>query len=258
MHVVVTGASSGIGEGVVREYARAGAKLTLVARRRELLEKIDQEIGGGSGIIAHDLSDPLHVADWVPEAIAKHGPIDVLVSNAGMENVGIFAETDPMEGLKLLNLNLVSPLLLTRAVLPAMLERGSGALVHVSSVSAFAPLPGMQWYGASKAGLGQFSESLRLDLSHTPIRVVTVYPGPVKTAMGDAAFEKYGGRKGMQAMTPEGSTEGLARLIRRAVEHNTPRIVYPAAYRVAQMFPTLSRWASSQVAPRPRSLADKK
>lgn len=252
MHVVVTGASSGIGEAVAREYARAGAKLTLVARRKELMEKLDKEFGGGTCVISHDLSDPSKAAAWVPTAEKQHGPIDVLISNAGMENVGRFEESDPEQGRKLLELNLVSPILLSRAVLPGMLARKSGALVHVASIAAFAPLPGMQWYGASKAGLGQFSESLRLDLKGSGIRVVTVYPGPVKTPMGDAAFEKFGGRKGLNAMAPEGDPAVLARQIKRAIERNSARVIYPATYKTAQTFPTLARWLTSQVAPKPK------
>src|SRR5262249_21171955 len=81
MHVAVTGASSGIGEAVARAFAKDGAKVTLVARRREVLEKIAGELPGESFVVTQDLADPAHAADWIPKAEEALGPIDVLVSN---------------------------------------------------------------------------------------------------------------------------------------------------------------------------------
>ena len=87
-HVVVTGASSGIGEALVREYVRAGASVTMVARRREMMEKLAAEVGGKTHVVATDLSDPAHAIDWLPAAEAALGPIDILINNAGAQIVG--------------------------------------------------------------------------------------------------------------------------------------------------------------------------
>src|SRR5690348_6708446 len=96
-HVAITGASSGIGEALARELGSAGARLTLVARRRELLDKLAGAIPGAHAI-PHDLSDPARALDWIASAEATHGPIDIMVHNAGMENTGAFVDSDPAEG----------------------------------------------------------------------------------------------------------------------------------------------------------------
>ncbi len=247
MHVAVTGASSGIGEAIAREFARAGAKLTVVARRKSALDALAAEIGAERCLVcAQDLSDPARACDWIAEAERTHGPIDVLVNNAGMENSGPFRFSDPAEGQRLLQLNFVSPLLIKRRVVEGMLARRSGTIVDVASVAGLAPTPLQVWYGASKAGLAAASEALRAELRTTGVHVVTVYPGPVKTAMSDAAFEVFGGRKGLAGAIPEGTTEVLARKVRVAVERRKPRIVYPGFYRGAYFMPWLSRWISGR------------
>src|SRR5262245_55908540 len=105
MHVAVTGASSGIGEAIAREFARKGADITLVARRKEVLEKIAKELPGRSFVAAHDLTDPARAASFLPAAEEALGPIDVLVSNAGFLTLGKVASFDPEEGERMLNIN---------------------------------------------------------------------------------------------------------------------------------------------------------
>ena len=113
-HIVITGASSGIGAALARELGRAGAKLTLIARRRELLDQLAKEIGPTCLVIAHDLADPDHLFDWIAGAEAEHGPIDIMVNNAGMENTGATARADVEQAKKLFQLNLLTPILITR------------------------------------------------------------------------------------------------------------------------------------------------
>lgn len=252
MHVVITGASSGIGEAIAREWAKAGAKITLVARRKELLEKLAAEIGGGALVVAHDLADSARATEWIATAEATHGPIDVLVNNAGMENVGSTAASDTATALKLLHLNLLTPLLLTRTLLPQMILRKTGTIVQVASVAGLVAPPGQAWYGASKAGLAQFTETLRSELGGTGVHVCVVYPGPVKTPMGDSAFAKYGGREGPAGRAPEGTPDVLARLVRRAVERRHPRVIYPRFYALAYFLPWLSRFITFRMTPIPK------
>jgi len=249
MHVAITGASSGIGEALAREWARAGAKLTLVARRKELLDALATECGGDALAIAWDLADSANATAWVAIAEAKHGPIDILVNNAGMENIGAAATSDPVVGVRLLNLNLVTPLLLTREVLPRMIARRSGTIVQVASVAAIVAPPGQTWYGASKAGLAQFTETLRSELVGTGVHALVVYPGPVKTPMGDAAFEKYGGRDGPAGRVPEGTPDVLARLVLRAVAKKQSRVIYPGFFALTYWMPWLARFITSRMAP---------
>jgi len=247
MHVAVTGASSGIGEAIAREYARVGAKVTLVARRTELLERIARDIGGE--VVTRDLSNPAHVCDWIAPAEEKLGPIDVLVNNAGMENAGVTADSDVDEAARLLRLNLFAPLLATRAVLPKMLARGHGVIVNVTSVAAFVTLPGWAYQAASKAASATFSEALHDELAGSGVHVLTAYPGPTDTPMTRAGLEAYG-KSRLVASIPLGRPETFARRLRLAVERRRRRLVYPRFYTLARAFPRISRWISWRVAPR--------
>ncbi len=251
MHVAITGASSGIGAALARELGRAGHTLTLVARRRTLLDDIAAELGNRTLVVEHDLANPDHATAWLAAAEATHGPIDVLVNNAGMENVGATATSDIATGVKLLQLNLVTPLLLTREILPRMLARKSGTIVQVASVAALVAPPGQAWYGASKAGLAQFTETLRAELAGTGVLVCVVYPGPVATPMADSAYAAYeGGRDGAAGRGPEGTPAKLATLVRRAVEKRRPRVIYPRFYAVTYFVPWLARFITFRASPR--------
>jgi 3-oxoacyl-[acyl-carrier protein] reductase len=109
MHVAVAGSSSRFGEAVAREFSRAGANVTLVARRREVLERIASELEGKSFVATQDLTDPVHAADWIADAEAALGPIDVLINNAGLLTLGAVAALDPEVGERMLNINLLTP-----------------------------------------------------------------------------------------------------------------------------------------------------
>ena len=251
MHVAITGASSGIGKALAHEYARAGAKLTLVARRKEILDQIARESGAKAHTLGVDLSDSPHAADWVEASEKALGPIDVLINNAGMDNMGPTLEADLAECIALMHLNLLSPLTLAQHVAPRMAARRSGHIVNIASVAALAPVPMKAWYGASKAGFAMFSESLRYEILKSGVHVMTVYPGPINTPMADKSYEAVGGRKGTAALMPEGKPETLARLIRKGVETRKARIVYPAFY-LSQMFaPNLSGWLAGTFGPKP-------
>jgi short-subunit dehydrogenase len=251
MHVFVTGASSGIGEAVAREFARAGASLSLVARRRDRLEELAASLEVPTRVIEADLAGPDAALAALAEAREALGPVEVLVNNAGVQIVGRTLDTDRDRAERLLALNVTTPLHLMTAVLPEMVERGSGSIVNISSTAALAPTPGMFHYNASKAALGAASESLRGELRGTGVHVLTVYPGPVATAMADAAFPAYGRHAGLLRRMPTGTVGPLARKIRRAVRRRRSRIVYPAIYHLTRLFPGTTQWALERFAPRP-------
>lgn len=248
MHVIVTGASSGIGEALAREFARAGAELTLVARRRPQLEALARALDVKAHVVAHDLSDPQRATEWLDGAVAALGPVDVLVNNAGVQIVGATTATRPEDGDALLATNLLTPLRLTHAVLPAMLARRAGTIVDVASVAGLAPTPGMYWYNASKAGLAAASESLRGELRGTGVHVLTVYPGIIDTPMADRALARTPPTR-MVAVQPHGTPEELARLVRVAVERRRDRVIYPRLNRLARTFPGATRWLLDRYTP---------
>jgi short-subunit dehydrogenase len=244
-HVAITGASSGIGEAIAREYLRRGARVTLVARRRALLEGIAACAPGRAHVVARDLGDPAEAASWLPAAEAALGPIDVLVNNAGVNVVGRTAAIAWDEIDAVLRLDLVAPLRILRAVLPGMIERGGGAVVNIASVAALAPPPGMFAYSAAKGGLAAASESLRAELRGTGVRVVTVYPGPIPTDLGLAAAKRMKETLGTRLM-PWGTSAELARRVADAVDRGCPRVVYPRFYGLSRWFGPLARWVTDR------------
>ena len=253
MHIAITGASSGIGEAFAREWAERGARLTLVARRLPLLGTLAavlEERGARCRLVQVDLAVPATCADWLAPAEEAFGPLDILINNAGAQVISPTATTDIERAEATLRLNLLTPLRLTRAVLPGMLERRRGCIVDISSLAALAPTPGMTWYNAGKAGLGAASEALRGELRGTGVHVVTVYPGPVDSDMSQTALTTYG--KGIAQRLPMGNTTALARLVRRAVERKQARVIYPASYKLARWFPLSTRFILDRFAPRPR------
>lgn len=248
-HVAVTGASSGIGEALVREFARAGADVTLVARRKDVLEHIAAELPGRSFVAAHDLADPAHAADWIPAAEAALGPIDILISNAGFLTIGPTASFDPDEGDRMTNLNFVTPARLMRAVLPGMLARKTGVIVNVTSVAALVSMSGWAYQAASKAASATFSEALHDELRGTGVHVMTVYPGPTDTPMTHAGLDAYG-RKGLAALIPLGRPAALAQRLRRAITRRRARLFYPRFYTLLRRFPRLSQWFAARFSPK--------
>ncbi len=248
MHVLVTGASAGIGEAIAREFGKRGAELSLVARRKDKLVALAKELGQAATVIGADLSSPKAAEASVEEAERERGPVDVLVNNAGIQIIAPAAETDVEHGEELLDLNVATPLRLIRRVLPGMLARGRGTIVNVASMAALSPVPGMLYYNASKGGLANASEALRGELWGTGVNVVTVYPGPVHTDMGKKGIAKYV-ESPASALAPWGTSAELAHLVVRAVELGRARVIYPRAYAVSLWFPNISRWFSLKFAP---------
>jgi short-subunit dehydrogenase len=256
MHVYITGASSGIGESITREYLRRGASVTMVARRKNLLEKIAADAGGKTHIVEQDLTDVEHVTDPIAAAEEALGPIDVLINNAGFQIVQAAIDTPWADAENLIRLNVLAPLKLTQHMLPKMMARRSGTIVDVASMAGIAPTPGMFFYNASKGALGCASEGLRAEVKPFGIHVVTVYPGPVESPMearGRAAYEETFALR----MTPTGKSEVLARMIANAVEHKRPRIIYPRIYGLSRHFPNLTRWLVDLSTPQVKALPQK-
>lgn len=245
MHVLITGASSGLGEEMAKAFARAGHNITLLARRAEQLERVREEIkeevnGIKAVALSADLEQLASLNAIAISAEAQNGPIDCLVHNAAVEMVDFTDAIDFDEAEKLIRINLLAPLKLTRAILPGMLERGRGTLVHISSVAAYAPPPLQTHYSATKAGLAIASLSLSSELRRKGVHVLTVYPGPLRGAMSDRVLAQYGRNpsKGL----PWGKPEELARRVVEAVDKRKSTLVYPKFYWLPKWFPGLTQW----------------
>ncbi|HEV7524713.1 MAG TPA: SDR family NAD(P)-dependent oxidoreductase [Acidimicrobiia bacterium] len=178
--VVVTGASRGIGAALATELSARGARLVLVARSAEPLEKLAAELGGEA--FAADLTDGAAIEPLV-RRIEADGPIDVLVNNAGVDLTGALVALPTVDIERLLSLNLTAPILLSRAVLPGMLRCGRGHILNVSSLAGTNAVPGLAPYSASKAGLSHFTAGLRAELKGTPVTTTLAEIGAVESTM---------------------------------------------------------------------------
>ncbi len=182
-HVLVTGASRGIGAALARAYAKEGAKVSLVARNTDAIKALADELNGHA--FTCDLLDPDQVDELISRVEHEVGPIDVLVNNAGLETSEPFQTVGSETIRDVVRLNLEAPIVLTRNVLPGMLDRGKGHLVYLSSLAGTGGFPGLAVYAGTKAGVSNFVASLRMEMRDTPITTTVVAPGPVDTEMWD-------------------------------------------------------------------------
>jgi short-subunit dehydrogenase len=187
---LVTGASSGIGQSFARKLARDGHDLVLVARdiaRLEALAKeVDAQCGATSDVLPADLCDREQLARV--EARLRAAPaIDVLINNAGFGTYGKFHELDIDGEDREVQLNITALMRLTHAALDAMVPRGSGSILNVSSVAAMQPVPGDAVYAATKAFVLNFSEALHEELRGTGVTVTVLAPGFTRTEFQERA-----------------------------------------------------------------------
>jgi short-subunit dehydrogenase len=181
---LVTGASAGIGEAFARRLARDGWDLVLVARNRERLEQLAAELRKAHGveieIEAADLTVPeeLHT---VEQRVADSDDLELLVNNAGFGTIGRFAALDADREEEEIRLNVVALVRLTRAALAGMTKRRRGAIINVSSLAAFQPAPSNATYGATKAFVNSFTESIYEELRGTGVQVQALCPGFTRT-----------------------------------------------------------------------------
>ena len=184
--ILVTGASSGIGAALAEALAAAGATVGICARREDRLAQVLERCRAASPdscMWVTDLADPSAVDRLAADAVAELGGVDVLVNNAGIPRRRHVTMLDPATVEETMAINYLSPIRLTLALLPQMLERGEGHIVNVSSISATLSSPGEAAYDASKAALTAFSESMAVDLWDTGVHVLVVYPGLVDTEL---------------------------------------------------------------------------
>lgn len=183
---LITGASAGLGVDFARQLSAKGHDLVLVARRSDRLESLAAELGHARAV-AMDLSRPGSAGRLI-DNLSKHDETcDLLINNAGFGLVARFADSEPETLRRMIDLNVGALTDLARAVLPAMIERGSGAILNVASTAAFQPGPGMAVYFATKAYVLSFSEALHEEVLKHGIKVTALCPGPTRTEFGEVA-----------------------------------------------------------------------
>jgi uncharacterized protein len=175
---LVTGGSGGIGQAIARALHARGATVVLTARRAEVLEGLRDELGPRADVVPADLAK----AEDVTALADRAGRVDLLVANAALPGSGPFLNYEPGQIDRALDVNLRAPMQLSRALAPAMIERGSGHLVFISSLSGKVSGPGSSIYSATKFGLRGFAFGLGGDLRGTGVGVTTVFPGFIRDA----------------------------------------------------------------------------
>jgi NADP-dependent 3-hydroxy acid dehydrogenase YdfG len=188
--VLITGASSGIGAACARAFARSGARLLLAARRRDRLAEVAAGLDADVHVLELDVTD----RSAVEGAIAGLGPdwsdVGVLVNNAGLAaGLEPLWEGDPRNWDRMIDTNVRGLLWVTRAVVPGMIERGRGHVVNLGSIAGHEAYPGGAVYCATKAAVDKITQSLRMDLLGTGVRVSTVDPGMVRTEFSVVRFD---------------------------------------------------------------------
>ena len=267
-HVLITGAAGAIGAAVAREMRGVwpAARLALLDRDANTMTVLAASLGNASthGV---DLSNVEALPAAVAE-ISEHAPLDGLVNCAGIMRVRDVSTWEWEEASQLLAIDLLAPLRLQDLVVRGIAERVRaetngdrgrvtdavrGVIINVASMAGKVPLKGCAYYGASKAGLAMASEIARADLAPLGIRVVTVYPGPVRSALEQSARDAYGGGGLFGRFAPTGDPAELARRIMSAVDRDEARVIYPRLYGVGWSAPNLSSWFALSYGPPPVS-----
>lgn len=189
--IIITGASSGIGEATARLFGRAGYRVVMAARRAERLQAVAEDLraqGGEALPLPTDVSKLSEIHQLVSTTLEVYGQIDVLFNNAGLGRLDWLEALDPVDDiLAQIEVNLLGVIYMTQAVLPHMIQRRSGHIINMSSVAGFIATPTYSIYAASKFGVRGFTEALRREVGIYNIRVSGIYPGGTETEFAGRA-----------------------------------------------------------------------
>lgn len=228
--VLITGGSSGLGREFARQLAREVGRIILVARRRDRLEQVKEDLLSINStlsvdLLTFDISVPdqmVLLMNWCEEQSVH---VDLLINNAGLGDYGAYELSDWQKLDQMMMVNMVALSALTRYFLPEMVRRKRGAVANVSSIASFVPIPTFAVYAATKAYVTSFSEALSLELEGTGVTVSAICPGPIPTEFGSVA-ERKGSTKPLespswfQITSPQAVRESI-----RAIRLGKPRFV---------------------------------
>jgi dehydrogenase/reductase SDR family member 7B len=205
----ITGASSGIGEALAYAFAKEGAKVILSARREGELERVKAGCASPEkvGVLPLDLEKPEEFLGKAEAATRLFGPIDILVNNAGISQRSLVLETSFDVDVRIMNVDFLSQVALTKLVLPAMVERRSGRIVVISSVAGFIGTPLRSSYAAAKHALRGYFDSLRAEVWKSGVGVTLIYPGYVRT---NVTLNALSGDGGLHGKMDEGAANGMS------------------------------------------------
>jgi short-subunit dehydrogenase/MoaA/NifB/PqqE/SkfB family radical SAM enzyme len=191
-HVLITGASGGLGSALAKFLADKGARLAITSRSEKALNQLISELpGNGDAVpITADLSQPNEAEKLAREALSALGHIDVLINNAGVGYFALMEETTAENMRHLFEVNTFAPMALIQALLPQMQTRGSGRIINIVSCAGRVPIPTLGVYGGSKSALAVMTNTMRLEFEPKGIDIINIYPGTVATAFEEHAFRE--------------------------------------------------------------------
>lgn len=250
--VLITGCGSGIGKALALAFHQQGHQVCATARRVEALADLAQ---AGIHTLALDVTSAESIAQAMGTLQAQGQPVGMLINNAGFGAMGPLLDVSEAMWRKQMEVNVIAPMALARAVLPGMIARGRGAIVNISSVSGVMPTPFAGAYCASKAAVNALSDSLRMELKPLGIDVVTVQPGGIRSGFGERAADEVqlapdspyqAVREGVLARANESQAQATpADVFAQAVVHQLTQATCPAVIRMGQksrLMPFMKRW----------------
>ena len=251
--ILITGASSGIGEATALRFAEQGCRVVLAARRLERIKDLEASIqaaGGKALAVLTDVSQPDSLSSLVNKVFTEWGQIDLLFNNAGFGRLKFLDELDPVLDIEAqLRVNLVGLIQLTRLVLPYMIERQSGHIINMASIAGLVAMPTYSIYAASKFAVRGFTDALRREVGMLGVQVSGIYPGSVETE-----FKMHSGaRRKTGIHTPRFltlSADDVAREVIKVAYHPRrmvviPRFMLPTIW-FSRYFPGITDWVVKQ------------
>lgn len=237
---LITGASAGIGREFTRQLAGRAGALVLVARRLDRLEELRDELTKKDPNLnircrAVDLSQPSEVQELGAWIHREGITVDFLINNAGLGDRGTFATSEPQRVYEMLAVNIAALTTLTRAFLPAMIEKKRGAILNVSSSAGFLPIRKMAVYAASKAYVTSFSEAIRGEVGKHGIVVSALCPGPVDTEFGSVARRSIAEQPYPSPSFIHMPVEDVVRAGLSGIERNKPLVVPGIVMKIAML-----------------------
>jgi len=247
--VVITGASMGIGEALVRAFAAEGAQVVMSSRTLKSLEDVRTRLGlpERTKAIACDVRDRNQIHSLVRHAHEQFGKIDVWVNNAGYGLLDSIATMSMEECRRIFDTNLFGAIDCMQAVIPVFKEQGSGTIINISSIVGHLPVPHLGAYSATKHALNAISEAARLELERSGIRVISVCPGRIQTQFGTNTIRGREGKRLGDSFQKGISAERCAHAIVRAYLRGSREVFVPwhagVIAHVYELFPAIVEFA---------------
>ncbi len=247
--IIITGASSGIGEATARLFARQGYRVALAARRFERLQALAEQIrqaGGQALVVCMDCARVEDTRNLARQTLEEWGQIDVLFNNAGFGRLDWLENLDPVEDVEAqVRVNLIGLIQMAQAVLPHMIARRRGHIINMASIAGLLAMPTYSVYAATKFGVRGFTDALRREVGVYGVRVSGIYPGAVETEFKERARiqrKAWRGTPARMRLTSEQVAEAVWGLVRRPRRALVIPWVLNVGAGLATLFPGLTDW----------------